>query len=116
LKTKPKIEVVTDQVGGPTYTGELARFTLELLTGKAQPGLYHFANDGYTSWNGFAQEIKRVTGVTSCEIAPTSSSQFVRPAKRPANSRFNLSKATQAVGRRPRPWQESLKEYLTKEF
>lgn len=115
LKTKPKIEVVTDQVGGPTYTGDLARFALELLGKKAEAGLYHFANDGYTSWNGFAQEIKFLIG-SACEVAPTLSGKFVRPAKRPSNSRFDLSKAVRAVGHHPRPWQESLKEYLTKEL
>lgn len=115
LKTKSKIEVVTDLVGGPTYTGDLANFTLELLDLKAESGLYHFANDGYTSWNGFAQEIKVLTGF-SCEVAPTLSEKFVRPAKRPSNSRFDLSKASHAVGHRPRPWQESLKDYLIKEL
>jgi len=115
LKTKPQIEVVTDQIGGPTYTGDLAGFALELLGKKAEAGLYHFANDGYTSWNGFAQEIKVLTGST-CEVAPTLSEKFVRPAKRPANSRFDLSKASHAAGHRPRPWQESLKDYLTKEL
>lgn len=115
LKTKPKIEVVTDQVGAPTYTGDLVGFALELLSRKAEAGLYHFANDGYTSWNGFAQEIKVLTGST-CEVAPTLSEKFVRPAKRPANSRFDLSKASLAVGHRPRRWQESLKDYLTKEL
>jgi dTDP-4-dehydrorhamnose reductase len=116
LKTKPKIEVVTDQVGGPTYTGDLAEFILEMLDQKAPSGLYHFANDGYTSWNGFAQEIKAIMGIFSCEITPVLSEKFVRPAKRPSNSRFDLSKSTQAVGHRPRSWQESLKEYLTKEL
>lgn len=115
LKTKPRIEVVTDQVGGPTYTGDLAGFALELLEKKADAGLYHFANDGYTSWNGFAQEIKALTG-SACEVAPTLSEKFVRPAKRPFNSRFDLSKASHAAGHRPRPWQESLKEYITKEL
>jgi len=115
LKTKTKIEVVTDQVGGPTYTNDLARFILELIDQRAKYGLYHFANEGYTSWNGFAQEIKRLTG-SACEIIPALSANFTRPAKRPANSRFDLSKASQAVGHRPRPWQEALEEYLTKEL
>ncbi len=115
LKTKTKIEVVTDQVGGPTYTGDLAKFALELLDKKSEAGLYHFANDGYTSWNGFAQEIKVLMG-SACEVAPTLSEKFVRPAKRPVNSRFDLSKAARAAGHRPRPWQESLKDYLAKEL
>jgi dTDP-4-dehydrorhamnose reductase len=116
LKTKPKIQVVTDQVGGPTYTGDLAKFILELISQKADAGLYHFANSGYTSWNGFAHEIQRLTGTVSCEIEPALSENFIRPAKRPANSRFDLSKAAKAAGHAPRPWQEALKEYLDKEF
>jgi dTDP-4-dehydrorhamnose reductase len=116
LKTKPKLPVVTDQVGGPTYTGDLAQFVLELIDRKAESGFYHFANGGYTSWNGFAREIQRLIGAVSCEITEASSAEFVRPAKRPANSRFDLTKGTKAVGHEPRPWQEALKEYLEKEL
>ncbi len=116
LKTKPKIEVVTDQIGGPTYTGDLAEFTLELLEKKCPSGLYHFANEGYTSWNGFACEIQKIMGSSSCHIAGVLSKDVFRPAQRPANSRFDLSKAAQAVGHISRPWQEALNEYLTKEF
>ncbi len=82
LKTKPKLPVVTDQVGGPTYTGDLAQFALELIDRKAEPGFYHYANGGYTSWNGFAREIQRLTGANACEITEASSADFVRPAKR----------------------------------
>ena len=116
LKTKPKIEVVKDQVGGPTYTQDLALFTQELLEKKVPFGTYHFCNEGYTSWYGFAQEIQEQLGLSSCEIAPVSSENVFRPARRPANSRLDLSKASQAVGHGPRPWMEALKEYLTKEF
>ncbi len=115
LRTKSRIEVVTDQVGGPTYTGDLAQFILELMAKKADPGLYHFANQGYTSWNGFAQEIRKLIG-SSCEVAPVLSRDVVRPAKRPANSRFDLTKAARAVGHDFRPWQDALKDYLTKEL
>lgn len=116
LKTKSRIEVVDDQVGGPTYTQDLAQFTWELLEKKAQPGTYHFANSGTASWYGFAKEIQMQTGFNGCEIAPVSSDRVFRPAERPANSRFDLSKATQASGYAPRPWQEALKEYLAKGF
>ncbi len=116
LKTKPQLPVVTDQVGGPTYTGDLAGFVLELIQLKAEPGTYHFANSGDTSWNGFAKEIQKVTGAVSCEILDATSAQFVRPAKRPANSCFDLSKATKAVGHAPRPWQEAVKDYIEKEM
>ncbi len=116
MKMKPRLEVVGDQVGGPTYTGDLAQFTLELLEKKAEPGLYHFANEGYVSWHGFAKEIQKQLGFSSCEVAPVLSANVFRPARRPANSRFNLEKAVKAVGHPIRSWQEALREYLAKEY
>ena len=116
LKTRLRIEVVRDQVGGPTYTGDLARFTLDLLEKKAGSGIYHFANEGWTSWHGFAQEIQKQTGLSRCQIVAVDSDKIFRPAERPANSRFDLAKATRAAGHPPRPWAEALREYLSKEL
>jgi dTDP-4-dehydrorhamnose reductase len=116
LKTKTKIDVVNDQFGGPTYTGDLAEFTLELLGRKAPAGIYHFANEGYASWYDFAKEIQALTGLQGCEIKPTASKDFPRKAARPANSRFDLSKSAQAVGHSFRPWREALQHYLSKEL
>ena len=116
LRTKARIEVVTDQMGAPTYTGDLAAFTLELLGKKAENGIYHFSNAGETSWYGFAMEIQKQTGLGSCEILPTTSDQYPRPAKRPANSRFDLSKAIHAIGHPLRSWQDALRHYLEKDL
>ncbi len=116
LKTKTKIDVVNDQFGGPTYTGDLAEFTLELLGRKAPAGIYHFANEGYASWYDFAKEIQALTGLKACEIKPVAGKDFSRKAARPANSRFDLSKSTQAVGHSFRPWREALQHYLSKEL
>jgi len=115
LKAKDRVPVVTDQFGGPTYTGDLAEFVLQLLRQKAPAGLYHFANGGYTSWNGFAQEIKKLTA-SPAEVVPATSVEFVRPAQRPANSRFDLSKAAKVLGHAPRTWQDALKDYIEKEL
>lgn len=116
LKTKSRVEVVSDQVGGPTYTGDLARFTLELLEKKAEPGTYHFANEGTVSWHEFAIEIRNQLGLKGCEVVPVPSGTIFRPAERPANSTFDLSKAAQAAGHPPRPWADALRDYLTKEY
>lgn len=115
LKTRPKVEVVSDQVGGPTYTGDLALFTLDLLEKKAEPGIYHFANEGYVSWFDFALEIQRQTGLHQCKVVPALSDNIFRPALRPANSGFNLDKARKVVSSL-RPWYEGLKDYLTKDW
>ena len=116
LKTRSRLEVVSDQVGGPTYTGDLVQFTLELLEKKAEPGIYHFANEGYVSWYGFAKEIQKQLGLTSCDIVSVLSENVFRPAERPPNSRFDLEKSVKALGHPIRSWQEALGEYLTKEY
>jgi len=116
LISKPRVEVVDDQMGGPTYTGDLAAFALELLEKKAQPGLYHFCNDGYASWYDFAVEIQKRTGFFSCAVVPVPSENVFRPAARPADSRLDTLKAITAVGHPPQPWKVALGEYLEKEF
>lgn len=116
LKTKPRIEVVDDQVGGPTHTEDLAQFTLEMLEKNAQPGIYHFSNEGRTSWFSFTKEIQRQTWLTACEVVPVKTERVFRPATRPLNSRFDLTKSHNAVGHDFRTWQEALKDYLAKEY
>lgn len=116
LKEKHRIEVVRDQVGGPTYTGDLAQFSLDLLEKKAPFGTYHYANSGHTSWFKFAEEIKVQLGLHQCELVPVHSDKVFRPAERPANSCFDITKAQSVSGAPIRRWQEALKEYLAKEF
>lgn len=116
MKARTRLEVVSDQVGGPTYTGDLGQFVLDLLERRSPYGLYHFANAGHVSWHGFAKEIQAQLGLNGCDLVPTRSDKIFRPAERPANSRFDLAKAEGALGHPVRSWQEALKEYLTKEF
>lgn len=115
LREKARIEVVSDQLGGPTYSGDLARFVLELLEKKAEPGLYHFSNQGQATWFEFAKEIKRLLGPVPCDVVPVSTENVFRPAQRPADSRLQISKAWATVGHPPRPWQEALSEFIEKE-
>ena len=77
------VSVVTDQLGQPTWTGDLARQIVELLDADATPGVYHATNSGEASWFDFTQEIFRVVGLDPARVTPTTSAQFVRPAPRP---------------------------------
>ncbi len=114
MREKKSVEVVEDQIGGPTYTGDLAYFILDLVESKPAKGLYHFANEDYVSWHGFAEAIRQELGL-SCEVKSIPSSRFPRPAKRPFNSKFDLSKS-RAVARHPfRHWREALADYLASE-
>jgi dTDP-4-dehydrorhamnose reductase len=77
------VSVVTDQLGQPTWTGDLARQIVALLDADAAPDIYHATNEGEASWFDFTREIFRVVGLDPNRVKPTTSSEFVRPAPRP---------------------------------
>lgn len=113
MRTKEKVSVVDDQTGGPTCTIDLARFLLFLAEQQPPRGIYHYANEGYVTWYGFTKGIQEELGITACAVEPVTSDKFPRPAKRPANSRFDLSKARSVFPEGVRPWREALREYLS---
>jgi dTDP-4-dehydrorhamnose reductase len=101
------VQVVTDQVGSPTWAGHLAPAVLGLLEREVQ-GLVHLTGAGAVSWNGFAQEIFR-QAEADCRVEPASSEQMARPAPRPAYS--VLESERDDVLPMP-PWQDGLAGYL----
>jgi dTDP-4-dehydrorhamnose reductase len=105
---RDEVRVVTDQVGCPTWTGHLAEAMLALAESQA-PGIHHVAGAGQCSWHDFAVEIFRQAEV-SCTVQPTTSDEFVRPARRPANSVLHSVRAD--TPHLP-SWRDGLAEYLT---
>jgi len=101
------VQVVTDQVGSPTWSGHLAPALLGLLERDVR-GLVHMTGGGEISWNGFAQEIFRQAEV-ECRVEPANSEQMARPAPRPAWSA--LASERDDVLPMP-PWQDGLAGYL----
>jgi dTDP-4-dehydrorhamnose reductase len=79
-----KVHVVDDQVGQPTWTGDLADQIIMLGLSTAPPGVYHGTSSGATSWYGLAGEIFTLLGLDSDRVRPVSSTAFPRPAVRPA--------------------------------
>ncbi|MHC5795225.1 dTDP-4-dehydrorhamnose reductase [Lacisediminihabitans sp. FW035] len=77
------VSVVNDQLGQPTWTGDLARQIVELLDADAAPGVYHATNSGEATWFDFASEIFQVAGLDPARVVPTTSAEYVRPAPRP---------------------------------
>ncbi len=101
------VQVVTDQVGSPTWSGHLAPALLGLLE-RGVRGLVHLGGGGHVSWHGFAEEIFRQAEI-DCRVEPVSSEQFARPAPRPAWSA--LESGREDVIPLP-PWQDGLAGYL----
>jgi dTDP-4-dehydrorhamnose reductase len=109
LKEKERLEVVTDQVGSPTFTRDLAAKIREII-GRGY-GTYHVTNSGSCSWYEFAKTIAAKRRSTT-PVNPVTSEQFRRPAKRPANSVLGNT-MLRLEGLEPlRPWHEALEEYL----
>ena len=87
--TKPALKVVFDQCGTPTYAYDLAAAIYDIITNhkyKGNTGIYHYSNEGVTSWYDFTQMIAKIAGHKDCDIQPCYSSEYPSPVKRPAYS------------------------------
>ena len=111
MKERATLNVVSDQIGRPTYAKDLAIATLKIINevsgGKKIHGVYHYANKGVTSWFEFAQQIKKNAGL-SCELNPINTTQFPTPAKRPAYSVLDTQKMETAINIDIPSWEDSL--------
>ena len=108
MKERDSIRVVDDQKGSPTYAGDLAGALMQMLeSGHFIPGIYHYSNEGETTWYKFAEEIKKLTE-SKCQILPIPTSDYPTPAKRPAYSLMDKSKIKKDYGLQIPAWQTSL--------
>ena len=123
--TKPQLKVVFDQVGTPTYAYDLAKaiavvlddFKDAIIHGVAsnyeKTGIYHFSNEGVTSWYDFTKLIAELAGNTACNIQPCHSDEFPSPVKRPAYSVLDKTKIKEVFGIKVPYWTDSLKKCLS---
>jgi dTDP-4-dehydrorhamnose reductase len=112
-KEKTTLSVVNDQIGSPTYTGDLAKVILKIMNQSPEFGIYHFSGAGECSWYNFAKEIFRQTKV-KIDLKPIISDKYQQKAKRPMYSYLDKTKIENALDIKARPWQEMLEEYLSK--
>jgi dTDP-4-dehydrorhamnose reductase len=112
--SQPEVAVVTDQVGQPTWSMDLARQILRLAEAPDAPaGIYHGTNRGQASWFDFARAIFAGAGFDPNRVTPSDSSTIVRPAPRPAFSVLDHG-AWRRAGMTPmRPWAEALSEAIS---
>ncbi|MBN9633025.1 MAG: dTDP-4-dehydrorhamnose reductase [Actinobacteria bacterium] len=102
------VSVVADQLGQPTWTGDLAARIVDLVDSDAPSGVYHGTNSGQASWFDFAKAVFSAAGLNPDRVTPTDSATFVRPAPRPSYSVLG-HEAWAKAGLAPlRSWQEAL--------
>jgi len=107
-QTHDTVSVVTDQVGQPTWTGDLAARIVELVDADAPAGIYHGTNSGQGSWYDFTKAIFAENGLDPDRVLPTDSAAFVRPAPRPAYSVLGHDGWSRAGLAPLRDWREAL--------
>lgn len=112
--SKPSLKVVFDQVGTPTYAGDLAGAIVTILGSFADAqddkcGVYHYSNEGVCSWYDFTKMIAHYAGNTSCDIQPCHSSEFPSKVVRPSFSVLDKTKIKETFGIKVPYWTDSLK-------
>ena len=113
---REQLNVVFDQVGTPTYAGDLALAIFSIIEAGVYPGnegIYHFSNEGVCSWYDFAIEIAAAAGHTGCRINPCHSSEFPSPVTRPPYSVLDKTKIKATFDIDIPHWRESM-EYCIK--
>lgn len=111
-KEREELSVVFDQSGTPTYAKDLAEVILYIINSDSKAyGLYHFSNEGVTSWYDFAFEIFKLSN-TAINLKPITSDQFPTPAKRPNYSVMNKNKIKQNFDIQIKHWTVSLAECI----
>ena len=113
--TKPQLKVVFDQVGTPTYAYDLAKAIYDIIENRkfeGKTGIYHYSNEGVTSWYDFTKLIAEIAENKECDIQPCHSDEFPSPVKRPAFSVLDKTKVKETFGITVPYWTDSLRKCI----
>ncbi|MCF2494179.1 dTDP-4-dehydrorhamnose reductase [Dyadobacter chenhuakuii] len=111
-KERDQLGVIIDQVGSPTYAIDLAGAILDIIeSGSKEYGIYHYSNEGVTSWYDFAKAVFDISG-TQVQLNPVKTSEYVTKAVRPAYSVMDKTKIKTAFSIQIPYWRDSLAECL----
>jgi dTDP-4-dehydrorhamnose reductase len=112
LNSTGEVKVVNDQLGQPTFTGDLANQIVELVLSDAPFGVYHGTNSNQATWFEFAQAIFKLAGADVSRVIPVSTSDNPRSAKRPAYSVLSQNAWAKTTVSAMRDWQIALEEAI----
>ena len=111
-ETRDGISVVSDQIGTPTYAGDLAEIIIQIINTKTEKyGIYHYSNEGVASWFEFAKEIFKLTK-NKIKVNPIPSIEYLTPAKRPKYSVLDKKKIIDVFKIDIPFWRDSLKKVI----
>lgn len=113
-KERPELGVIFDQIGTPTYAGDLAKAIMAVVEKGIMPGIYHFSNEGVISWYDFTKAIHRLAGITTCHVRPLHTAEYPTSANRPHYSVLDKTKIKTVYGIEIPYWEESLKDCIKK--
>ena len=117
-KERDELNVVSDQIGSPTYATDLANAILGTMQNKAfkevgqETQVYHYSNAGEISWYEFAKEIFELADI-QCSVSPITTAQYPTPAKRPKNTLMNKDKIAETFSVNIPDWKGSLDTCMT---
>jgi dTDP-4-dehydrorhamnose reductase len=112
-KERDELNIVSDQIGSPTYATDLAGTILDIVQNiefkeiSQATQIYHYSNKGEISWYEFAKEIFKLAKI-DCKVSPITTEQYPTSAKRPLNSKLNQEKIYQAFEINSGYWKNSL--------
>jgi len=113
-ETRDEISVVSDQIGTPTYAGDLADVILKIISSKnTNFGLYHYSNEGVASWYGFAKAIFEASNL-KIKLNAIKTEAYPTPAKRPFFSVMDKEKIKSVLEIVTLNWQDGLFRALNK--
>ena len=113
-KEREQLGIIFDQVGTPTYAHDLATVIMTAIDKGIKPGIYHFSNEGVTSWYDFTKSIHRLSGITTCKVSPLHTVEYPTPANRPTYSVLDKTKIKTTYGIEIPHWEESLAKCIAK--
>ena len=113
-REREQLGVIFDQVGTPTYAHDLATAIMMAIDKGIKPGVYHFSNEGVTSWYDFTKSIHRLAGINTCQVSPLHTAEYPTPASRPAYSVLDKTKIKDVYGIEIPHWEESLAKCIAK--
>lgn len=117
-KERESLNVVADQIGTPTNAADLAKAIVKILdyseaNSHFKAGIYHYSNEGITTWYNFTKAIHHDAGITTCKVNPISTDQYPTRASRPQYSVLDKSKIKAAFGIQIPQWEDSLRVCIT---